>query len=120
MEDLAPVVKRGETVTTLDMTNPFPFLMNLRAPEGGWLTLHMNRTISEEVHPAPEAMFADADHVMIAKMSMVQSTADLMMDLYGPWLDANYGERVETLYWTRWSHQKPALRTSIEPATQLR
>lgn len=110
MEDLAPVVKRGETVTTLDMTNPFPFLMNLRAPEGGWLTLHMNRTISEDVHPTPEAMFADADHVMIAKMSMVQSTADLMMDLYGPWLDENYGTRVETLYWTRWSHQKPPLR----------
>ena len=110
MEDLAPVVKRGETVTTLDMTNPFPFLMNLRAPKGGWLTLHMNRTISEAVHPEPAAMFADADHVMIAKMSMVQSTADLMMDLYGPWLDENYGTRVETLYWTRWSHRKPGLR----------
>lgn len=120
VEDLMPVVKRGETVTTLDMTNPFPFLMNLRAPKGGWLTLHMNRTISEDVHPAPETMFADADHVMIAKMSMVQSTADLMMDLYGPWLDANYGTRVETLYWTRWSHQKPALRTSQAAATQLR
>jgi hypothetical protein len=110
MEDLAPVVKRGETVTTLDMTNPFPFLMNLRAPQGGWLTLHMNRTISENVHPEPAAMFADADHVMIAKMSMVQSTADLTMQLYGPWLDENYGTRVETLYWTRWSHRKPGLR----------
>lgn len=110
MEDLAPVVKRGETVTTLDMTNPFPFLMNLRAPKGGWLTLHMNRTISEEVHPEPAVMFADADHVMIAKMSMVQSTADLMTDLYAPWLDENYGTRVETLYWTRWSHRKPGLR----------
>ena len=116
MEDLKPVVKRGETVNTLDMTNPFPFLMNLRAPQGGWLTLHMNRTISEEVHPAPETMFADSDHVMIAKMSMVQSTADLMKDLYGAWLDENYGTRVETLYWTRWSHRKPGLR----PATQLR
>lgn len=110
IEDLRPVVKRGETVTTLDMTNPFPFLMNLRAPRGGWLTLHMNRTISEDVHPEPAVMFADADHVMIAKMSMVQSTANLMMDVYGPWLDDNYAERVETLYWTRWSHRKPPLR----------
>ncbi|MEZ6030278.1 MAG: hypothetical protein R3C46_11065 [Hyphomonadaceae bacterium] len=115
VEDLKRVVRRGETVNTLDMTNPFPFLMNLRAPKGGWLTLHMNRTISEDVHPAPEVMFADSDHVMIAKMSMVQSTADLMKQVYGDWLDANYGERVETLYWTRWSHRKPALR----PATQL-
>lgn len=116
MEDLKPVVKRGETVNTLDMTNPFPFLLNLRAPQGGWLTLHMNRTISKDVHPAPETMFADSDHVMIAKMSMVQSTADLMKELYGSWLDENYGTRVETLYWTRWSHRKPGLR----PATQLR
>ncbi len=110
MEDLKPVVKRGETVNTLDMTNPFPFLMNLRAPRGGWLTLHMNRTISEEVHPAPETMFADSDHVMIARISLMQPTADLMKELYGPWLDANYAARVDTLHWTRWSHRKPSLR----------
>lgn len=56
-------------------------------------------------HPAPEAMFADADHVMIARMSMVQPTADRMRELDGAWLDQSYGERVEMLYWTRWSHR---------------
>ena len=118
VDDLRTVMKPGETVTTLDMTNPFPFLMNVRPPQGGWLTLHKNRTISEEMHPAPEVMFNDTDHVMIAKMSMVQSTADLLRDIYGEWLDANYGERVDTLYWTRWSHRKPALRGAMGPATQ--
>ena len=106
VDDLETVIRPGESVTTLDMTNPFPFLMNARAPKGSWLTLHKNRTVSEQKHPEAEAIFADADHVMIAKMSMVQATADLMRDIYSPWLDANYGDRVETAYWTRWSHRK--------------
>jgi hypothetical protein len=108
VDDLKSVMKPGESVSTLDMTNPFPFLMNVRVPRNSWLTLHMNRTISEEHHPAPQVIFADADHVMIAKISMVQSTANLARDLYGSWLDQNYGERVETAYWTRWSHRKGA------------
>lgn len=115
VDDLKTVVKPGESITTLDMTNPFPFLMNARAPKGGWLTVHKNRTVSEEKHPDAEAMFADTDHVMISKMSMVQATADLMRDLYSPWLDEHYASRVETAYWTRWSHRKPGLR----PATQM-
>ena len=118
VDDLRTVMKPGETVTTLDMTNPFPFLMNVRPPKGGWLTLHKNRTISEEMHPAPEVMFNDTDHVMIAKMSMVQSTADLLRDIYGEWLDANYSEKVDTLYWTRWSHRKPPLRGATGRPTQ--
>lgn len=116
VDDLKPVVKPGESITTLDMTNPFPFLMNARVPKGGWLTLHMNRTISEAKHPAPDVMFADTDHVMISKMSMVQSTADLARDLYGAWLDQHYASRVETTYWTRWSHRKPALRPTTHAA----
>jgi hypothetical protein len=106
VDDLKTVIKPGESVSTLDMTNPFPFLMNARAPKGSWLTLHKNRTVSEQRHPEAEAIFADADHVMIAKMSMVQASADLMRDIYSPYLDNNYGERVETPYWTRWSHRK--------------
>ena len=115
VDDLKTVVKPGESIATLDMTNPFPFLMNARVPKGSWLTMHMNRTVSEDVHPDPNVMLGDADHVMIAKFSMVQSTADLMKKLYGPWLDQHYATRVETPYWTRWSHRKPGLR----PATQM-
>ncbi len=115
VDDLKTVAKPGESITTLDMTNPFPFLMNARVPKGAWLTVHKNRTISEEKHPHAEVLFADTDHVMIAKMSMVQSTADLMRDIYSPWLDEHYADRVETTYWTRWSHRKPGLR----PATQM-
>ena len=64
----------------------------------------------------PKRMFADSHDVMIAKMSVVQSTADRMKELCGSWLDENYGARVETLYWTLWSRRKAGLR----PATQLR
>jgi hypothetical protein len=49
---------------------------------------------------------------------MVQGTANLMRDLYGGWLDANYGTRVETAYWTRWSHRKDRASEVAGAATQ--
>lgn len=106
MEDLAAVVQPGDSVATLDMTNPFPFLMGLRAPQGAWLTMHKDRTISEDVHPAPGVLFRDTDHVMIAKFSMVQDTPDLLLEIYGDWLTANYEERAETDFWIRFSRRK--------------
>jgi hypothetical protein len=108
MRDLQAVVRPGESIATLDMTDPFPFLMEARAPRGAWLTMHKDRTISEKVHPAPEVLFADTDHVMIAKMSMVQDTADLLHTVYGPWLAAHYQQVTETDYWYRYSYRKDA------------
>lgn len=107
LADLGDVMKPGESVVTLDMVNPFEFMMQTRPAEGSYLTLHKDRTISAKAHPAPEAMFADADRVMIAKMSLVQATADLMAETYAGWLDANYDAKIETSYWTRWSRKKP-------------
>jgi hypothetical protein len=106
--DLKPVVKPGDSIVTLDMVNPFPAMMGLRNAKGSWLTLHADRTISKAHHPAPEVFFADADHVMIAKDSMVQPTADLMLELYGEWLRAHYEESSESAHWRRFSRKKPA------------
>jgi hypothetical protein len=106
--DLKPVVKPGDSIVTLDMANPFSFMMDARDARGALLTMHRDRSISEKLHPKPEDIFADADHVMIAKASMVQPTAELVLKLYDPWLTSHYVERVESAFWIRYSRKKPA------------
>ncbi len=103
LDDLGRVIRPGESVVTVDMSNPFSALLDARPAEGDWLSLHHDRTFSETVHPDAGTIFADADHVMIAKLSMLQTTADLADELYGEWLSANYPQRAETRYWVRYS-----------------
>lgn len=105
-EDLKSVVRPGDSVVTLDMSNPFSFLLGTRPAAGSWLSLHSSRTVSEDHYPDAALMFADADHVMIAKVSMLQSTSELMETLYGGWLAGHYEQRVESPFWIRYSRRK--------------
>jgi len=113
MDELRAVMKPGDSVASVEMTNPFPFLMGVRPAKGSYLTLDGERTFSLKVHPDPYRMFADADHVMIPRQS--ERTASLALHLYDAWLTEHYAERAESLHWVRYSHRKPTLR----PATQI-
>lgn len=115
MADLKSVMRPRESVAVVDMANPFPFLMGVRAAKGSYLSLDDSRTFSLEVFPDPEKMFADADHVLVPRISAIQRSVETATQLYDGWLTEHYRDRVETMYWTRWSHRKPALR----PATQM-
>jgi hypothetical protein len=106
-DELRRVMKPGESVVTLDMSNPFNFMLGARPARGSWLTMDAGRTLTEELHPAPKDIFADADHVMIAKLSLTYTSSMLAMKVYAPWLAQHYAERVETPYWVRFSHRKP-------------
>src|SRR5262249_21391689 len=50
--DLKPAMRPGESVVTLDMSNPFPFILGARPAKGSWLPMENNRTFSQKVHPA--------------------------------------------------------------------
>jgi hypothetical protein len=106
-EDLKTVVRPGDSVIALDMSNPFAFMLGARPAQGSWLSLHSSRTVNEDHYPEAGPMFADADHVMIAKVSMLQSTSELMETLYGDYLAGRYEQRVETPFWIRYSRRKP-------------
>ncbi len=114
MAELEAVMRPGDSVASLDMANPFPFLMNARSAHGSYITLDGDRTISEDLHPDPEVLFADTDHVMIPKVAMLQHTVELVNELYDGWLTENYEQRNETVYWVRYS-----FRRSDVPASSL-
>lgn len=106
MQELEAVMRPGDSVATLDMANPFPFLMHARSAGGSYITLDADRTISERLHPDPEVLFADTDHVMIPRAAMLQHTIQFVNEVYGDWLTENYEQREETLYWTRYSFKR--------------
>lgn len=114
LEELRPVLDQNESVAVLDFASPLAFLAGARSPKGFWITFDDGRTISEDVHPDAEQLLGDADHVMAPRLFVEPDTAMRLRQLYRDWLDENYAERVETLYWTRWSHRKPGLRGATQ------
>ncbi len=106
MSELRAVMKPGESVASIEMTNPFPFLMGVRPAKGSYLTLDGDRTFNTKVYPDPAIMLADADHVMIPRQS--GRTPDIANHVYREWLAQHYEARVESLYWVRYSHRKTA------------
>jgi hypothetical protein len=89
------------------MSNPFPALLGAGSPKGLWLSMHESRTISRDRRPDPRLMFADSDHVMIARVPMMSTTAFTLQQMYDDWLSQNYEEKSVTTYWVRYSHRKP-------------
>lgn len=114
MEELRAVMRPGDSVASIEMANPFPFLMGVRPAKGSYLTLDGERTFSLKIHPDPEDMFADADHVMIPRQS--ERTASLALHLYDAWLTRHYVERAESLFWVRYSHRRPGPRDATQAA----
>ena len=106
MDELKTVMAKDDSVVVMDFNSPLSFLMQTRPAKGYWITFDDGRTISEDVAPAGEVLFADADHVMAPKLFMEPDTAVTLRNLYSPYLDEAYATRVETTYWVRWSHRK--------------
>lgn len=106
MAELKPVMARDDSVVVMDFNSPLSFLTQTRSAKGYWITFDDGRTISEDVAPAGDVLFADADHVMAPKLFMEPDTAVTLRNLYAPYLDKAYATRVETTYWVRWSGRK--------------
>ncbi len=96
IDDLRTVVKPGEVIATLDMTNPFPFLMNAPRAEGFVAAMHMNRTISEDVHPtrrhAGRCRPCRRRQVLDGSIDRRHDEDSFMV----PELDVHYAARMET------------------------
>jgi hypothetical protein len=105
MKELQPVMQPSESVVVMDFASPLGFMMNARPAKGYWITFNEGRTISASIAPAPESLFADADHVMMPKVYIDPETAPTMKHLYSSFLDGAYEQRVESAYWVRWSRR---------------
>jgi hypothetical protein len=56
-----------EKILTMDMVNPFPYVMERRPPRGGIAAMAYHYTLGDGHRPSDDAYFGDADIVMVPK-----------------------------------------------------
>ena len=57
----------GENILTMDMTNPFPYVLGTPPPRAGMASITYGITLDGQHHPTPERFFGNAGFVMVPK-----------------------------------------------------
>ena len=91
--------RKGSRIATLDSVNPFPALLGWPVG-GGMLFVQKDYLISREHHLSDEEMFGQIDCVLVPKLELVYEVRELLTDIYGPYLRANFIKTGETQMWT--------------------
>ena len=89
-------------IAVLDQVNPLPFMLGRRPPNGVHLWL-----APEFPWPAPAAMFAEADHVLVPKFSTNVKSTEVALARYGSYVEEHFPVRLETRSWILRSRRNP-------------
>jgi len=99
----------GAGVATIDMFNPFNYLLARPSPRGGMAAAAYNYAFSDAAHPSGERFFGDARYVLVRKYS--KSAQDFpiedyhvegLLRTYQPTLDQHFRFIEETGHWILW------------------
>jgi hypothetical protein len=91
--------RKGSRIATLDFVNPFPALLGW--PVGGGMIFVADKYLMSRAHHlSDEEMFRQIDCVLIPKLQLGYGTRELLTDIYGPYLQANFVKTGETEVWT--------------------
>lgn len=90
-------------VITMDFSNPFPTVLNVKPVKNDYLWYHENRNISQEVFMDYNDLFKDADYVMVPLLTSTQmSPKQLLVDLYMDNIREDYELIDENVLWEIW------------------
>ena len=99
----------GAGVSTIDMFNPFNYLLDRASPRGGMAAAAYNYAFSDAAHPSGEHFFGDARYVLVRKYS--KSAQDFpiedyhiqgLLRTYQPALEQRFRFVEETRHWMLW------------------
>lgn len=75
----------GAKVLTMDMQNPFPYVLGWLPPRGGMAATAFNYSFSAQFRPSFDQYFGDATVVMVPKYpALDRKYFDGFYDIYGP------------------------------------
>ena len=81
----------GETVVSLDFSNPFPYSLGIPPPKGGTPVGIQYRTNFDDAHQLPPAwLFGSADLVMLPVTFTDGTLQESVPRIYGPYLRAHF------------------------------
>jgi hypothetical protein len=95
-------VAAKERVLSMDFINPFPYMLERPAPLHDHLYWHFDRNITDRNAPSANILFADADWVMVPKISIFHDSAARKRHLYDAWIESHYRQVGENEWWYCW------------------
>jgi hypothetical protein len=101
---LRPHVNPSSRVACIAFANPFSFALEVLPPKGGPLWWDLNFSFDRNTFPPPEQFLSDATLVMIPRLTdrsrgCCFETVDVMMELYGDYLEARFYEADRSAKW---------------------
>src|ERR1039458_8260998 len=89
----------GDTVMSLDFSNPFSYALGMRPAPGGATTLHYRGNFSDAHHPTPERLFGGASLVMQPVVPTEKGLTRSVPRIYGPYLEEHFHPIGESKGW---------------------
>ncbi len=90
----------SDRIATLEIFEPFSYALGRPPIRGGIAAAANHYTLSKEYHPSPDRFFADADVVMVPKVTLGQ---DVFYDgynrLYMPAIEQRFVVAAESAFW---------------------
>ncbi len=88
----------GDTVMSLEFSNPFSFGLGMKPARGGTPTLDYLTTFNDAHRPTPEWLIGSARLVMVPKIYSHPSLENILR-LYGPYLNTHFHLEGESRQW---------------------
>jgi hypothetical protein len=104
--------KPGESVISLNFSNPFSFALGMKPPLGGTTWLQYGTNFDDTHGPAAERVFGNARLVMLPKVFSDLTLPETVPRIYGPFLKRHYRLAAESASWwlyRRNDNEVPAL-----------
>jgi hypothetical protein len=89
----------GDTVMSLDFSNPFSYALGVPPAFGGATTLHYRGNFSDAHHPDPEFLFGHASLVMMPVAPTEEGLRLSIPRIYGTHLSSKFRLLAETRGW---------------------
>ena len=89
----------GDTVMSLDFSNPFSYALSMKPARGGAIALQYETTFNDTYRPTPEWLFGHASLVMVPREFFEDNSRDSIPRLYGPYLNAHFHFVSESALW---------------------
>jgi hypothetical protein len=83
--------RSGDTIMSLDFSNPFSYALGMAPAPGGATTLHYRGNFSDHSHPAPEFLLGRASLVIVPVVPTDKGLVKSVPRIYGPYLAAHFG-----------------------------
>lgn len=100
-------------VLTIDMFNPFNYLLNRPSPTGGFAAAAYHYVFDSTMHPTADRFFGNTRFVLVRKYPTAASDrgeegGDVagMLDLYGPQLAARFTQVEATDHWVLYQRRR--------------